>query len=59
MDDVLCQFCNNCVYDDEEEDYVCDVEMDEDEFARFMLSEQKVCPFYQSNNEYEVVKHQM
>lgn len=59
MDDVLCQFCNNCVWDDDDETYYCDVEMDEDEFAHVMLADRRVCPFYQSNNEYEVVKHQM
>jgi hypothetical protein len=58
MDDSLCATCNNLIYDEDEEAYICDEDMDEDDYAHFMLSERKRCPFYESNNEYEVVKHQ-
>ena len=29
-----CDYCNNLVYDEEIEGYVCDVDMDEDDYAR-------------------------
>ena len=45
-------------YDEEDEEYYCDVQMDEDEFSHVMLSQRKVCPFYRNGDEYEVVKHQ-
>lgn len=61
MSDVYtsCDYCNNLVYDEEEEDYFCEVDMDEDDMARLYSSHYRVCPYFQSNNEYEVVKHQM
>ena len=46
-----CDYCNNLVYDEEIEGYVCDVDMDEDDY--------KQCPYYQSNDEYKIVRHQM
>ena len=54
-----CDYCNNMVYDEEMEEYVCDVDMDEDDYARLLTSEYRECPYYQSNDEYKVVRHQM
>ena len=31
-----CEFCSNYVYDDDEEEYYCDVNLDEDEMGRFL-----------------------
>lgn len=53
-----CDYCNNYVYDDEDECYICDMNLDEDDMVRFLQGNTKGCPYYQSNNEYEVVKHQ-
>ena len=36
--ETSCDFCNNLVYDDEFESFVCVVSMDEDEYARFLSS---------------------
>ena len=33
-----CDYCNNLVYDEEIEGYVCDVDMDEDDYARLLSS---------------------
>ena len=44
---ISCDYCNNLVYDEEMEEYVCDVNMDEDDYARFCASE------------YKIVRHQM
>ena len=56
---ISCDYCNNLVYDEEMEEYVCDVNMDEDDYARFCASEYKNCPYYQSKDEYKIVRHQM
>ena len=54
-----CDYCNNMVYDEEMEEYVCDVDMDEDDAARLMQGHYKECPYYQNDDEYAVVRHQM
>ena len=56
--DVLCTQCAFYIYDEEYDEYVCDVQMDEDEFSHVMLSHRRVCPLYRNGDEYEVVKHQ-
>lgn len=54
-----CEFCNNYVYDEDYEYYVCEVNLDEDEMVRFMQGSFDNCPYYRSNDEYEVVRKQM
>ncbi|MDY6352914.1 DUF6472 family protein [Candidatus Weimeria sp. HCP3S3_B5] len=54
----MCESCNNYVYDEDDEAYVCDVDIDEDDMVRLFSSHYKECPFYRSDNEYAVVKHQ-
>lgn len=56
---MSCDDCNNFIFDEELDEYVCDINMDEDDYARLLTSSYKVCPYYQSNNEYKIVKHQM
>lgn len=55
--------CDTCVYyayDEEYEDYFCEADMDEDDYARLMNSPiGQSCPFYHDNDEYKVVRHQM
>ena len=53
-----CEYCNNYIYDEEYEEYICDVNMDEDDYARYISDHRSACPLYQSNNEYEIVKKQ-
>ena len=54
-----CDSCNNYSYDEDYECYVCDVNLDEDEMARFLSCAKFECPYYQSDNEYEVVRPQL
>lgn len=54
---MMCETCANYVWDSEENDYICNVELDEDEVYRFYTS--KECPFYRLDDEYAVVRHQM
>lgn len=54
-----CDTCANFVYDDEEEEYFCDVEMDEDELVRLYTNKYESCPYYRNGDEYRVVRKQM
>ncbi len=54
-----CDSCANLVYDEDYEEYVCDVRMDEDDRARLMTDRSFACPYYRNGDEYAVVRHQM
>ena len=54
-----CDYCANYVYDEDSESYYCDVNLDEDEYYRFVSTEYKECPYYRNGDEYRVVRHQM
>lgn len=54
-----CESCANYTYDEEYEEYVCDVNMDEDDLMRFMSDRHQQCPYYRNGDEYAVVRHQM
>lgn len=54
-----CEQCNNYVYDDDYECYTCDMDLDEDEMAKFLADEFRDCPYYQSGDEYLIVRKQM
>ena len=55
---MICDTCANYVYDEDWECYTCMVNMDEDDYGRMMQSS-KECPYYQDDDEYKVVRHQM
>ena len=54
-----CEDCNNYVYDEDEEAYICVQDMDEDDFYQVLSSKFRDCPSYRSGDEYKVVRHQM
>ena len=54
-----CDTCVYNVYDEEDEPWYCEVDMDEDDAARMMQGQLKSCPYYQNDDEYAVVRHQM
>lgn len=56
---MICDTCANYMYDEEYEYYVCEVDLDEDEMMRFLKGNNQECPYYQSGDEYLVVRHQM
>ena len=56
---MICDTCNNYVYDEDWECYNCVVNMDEDDYARMMGNGNRECPYYQDNDEYKVVRHQI
>lgn len=58
MPDILCESCMNFVFDDEEEDYVCGVDIDEDEMTVLLSSKYKKCPYFRYGDDYTIVKKQ-
>ena len=56
---AACEFCSNYVYDEDEDYYFCDIDLDEDEMYRFLTGTSRECPYFQSDDEYKIVRHQM
>lgn len=54
-----CDTCAYQVYDEEEEGYFCEINFDEDEMSRYLSDSHYQCPYYQSGDEYRVVRKQM
>lgn len=54
-----CECCGNYFYDEEYNCYVCDMDLDEDEMARFLTGAFDHCPYFQYNDEYRIVRKQM
>jgi hypothetical protein len=46
-------------YDEDYGEYVCDIDMDEDEYIRFLSDRHTQCPYYRNGDEYLVVRSQM
>lgn len=53
-----CDTCSFYVYDEDYEDYMCQVNMDEDDVVRLMTDQKYTCPYYQYDNEYLIVRKQ-
>ena len=57
--DILCENCAYYFYDEEYEEYVCDVNLDEDDYGKLIESGYKQCPYYKDGDEYKVVRKQI
>ncbi len=55
---VSCESCGNYVYDEEFEEYYCQMNLDEDEYGRVMSYSSYKCPYYIFNDEYAIVRKQ-
>ena len=53
-----CDTCVNFAYDEDYEQYVCLVDLDEDEYYRFLNEPNYACPYFRLDDEYGVVRHQ-
>ena len=53
---IECDTCAMCAYDDDYGDYVCEADMDEDDYVRFVTDTHSACPYYQGGDEYTVVR---
>lgn len=58
MSKTACENCSNYSYDEEMDCYYCEVNLDEDEMARFMSSQEFACPYFRFDDEYGVVRKQ-
>jgi hypothetical protein len=54
-----CDCCNNYIYDEEEDYYECNINLDEDEFGKFLSNSFDSCPYFQLDDEYKIVRKQM
>lgn len=54
-----CEYCMNYIYDEVYEYYSCEINLDEDDYVRFLKSSFDNCPHFQINDEYKIVKKQM
>ena len=54
-----CDSCNNLIYDEDYECYVCDMNLDEDDMVRFLGGHTASCPYYRFYDEYKSVHKQI
>ncbi len=54
-----CENCRFYIYDEDNEEYICDADMDEDDYARMLQKGSGECPLWRNGDEYAVVRHQM
>ncbi len=55
---TTCETCSNYVYDEDWEEYTCMVNLDEDEYARFISETNYSCPYYRLDDEYKIARKQ-
>lgn len=54
-----CEYCVNYEFDDECDCFICMVNLDEDEYARFIQKSFDDCPYFSLDDEYKTVRKQM
>ena len=54
-----CETCTYYTYDEDYEEYICDMNMDEDEWVRVMSDAHYNCPYYRDGDEYKIVRKQI
>ena len=60
VDGFLGRECSISVkYDEDYECYTCMMDLDEDEYEKFITNRNTSCPYYQNGDEYLVVRKQM
>ena len=59
MPQCECDTCWYWDYDEEFDEYYCDINLDEDEYLKFLssVSEAK-CPYFKNGDEYAIVRKQ-
>lgn len=54
-----CDYCLYYNYDEYFNYYICEMNLDEDEMARFIKGNFNSCPYFQIDDEYKIVRKQM
>ena len=47
---TICEDCVYYAYDEEYDDYICEQDLDEDEYAALLEQRRASCPFYRPGN---------
>ena len=47
---TICEDCVYYAYDEEYDDYLCEQDLDEDEYAALLEKRRASCPFYRPGN---------
>ncbi len=53
--------CESCVfysYDEDYDDYICEMDLDEDEMVRFLSNQSSQCPYWRPGDEYLTARKQ-
>lgn len=53
-----CETCWYYDYDEEYDEYFCMMDLDEDEYYRFIASNQARCPYYKQGDDYTLARRQ-
>lgn len=53
-----CEQCVNYMYDEEFDDYLCAIDMDEDEIFSLFSGSKRVCPYFRRGDDYTIVRKQ-
>ena len=54
-----CECCGNYVYDEENEYYVCEVDFAAAALVSLLKGDVRACTYYQSDDEYKIVRKQI
>lgn len=55
---MICDECAYCDYDEQNDEYICVMNLDEDEIYRFLQGGKNECRFYTPYDEYKIVRKQ-
>ena len=54
-----CDMCAHFAYDELYGEYVCEINLDEDEMYAFLSGKEFSCPYFRNGDEYLIVRKQM
>jgi len=57
-ENMNCETCAYYVYDEEYESYICEANLDEDEYAKLLQRHYQQCPYYRDGDEYKIARKQ-
>ncbi len=58
MSGSVCEACADDIYDEERDEYYCDIDLDEDEMGRVLSGNTDTCPYFDAYDEYKTVRKQ-
>ena len=53
-----CELCAYYAYDEDYEEYCCEVSMDEDDYVKYITGGKRNCPFFRFGDEYKIAAKQ-